>query len=356
MKNCSFYIGMFAVGIQACSNGVASVPPDRTTNIRSDTATVEYSRLVRNTFSKELVCNGRLSARRKAVLRFRQNGMVASVHLQNGQRVSQGQIIAALDRNRLSNTLETKKIQLAQSRLDYEDRLLSMGYNVKDSASLPANINQAALIRSGYKQNSIDLTEAGLDYEQAVIIAPFSGIIANLDAQPFNMSDTYTKCCTLIDDSEFMVDFNVIEAELPFIRASKEIAVIPFNDPSHVLSGRVVSVNPSVDESGMISIRAIVPNTGHLLLDGMNVRIMAKQQLKGQLIVPKEAIVERQGRKVVFTCENGYAIWNYIETGLENSYSCTVLSGLKENDQIIWKGNFNLAHNKPIKASLTQHP
>lgn len=356
MKNSSFYIGLIAVGVQACSEGVASVPPERTTNIRSDTVAVEYAPLVRATFSKELVCNGRLTARRKAVLRFRQNGMVAAVPLQNGQRVSQGQVIAALDRNRLSNTLETKKIQLAQSRLDYEDRLLSMGYNARDSVSLPANINQAALIRSGYKQSTIDLTEAGLDYEQAVITAPFAGIIANLDAQPFNMSDSYTKCCTLIDDSEFMVDFTIIEAELPFIRESREIAVIPFNDPSHVLNGKVVAVNPTVDESGMISIKAIVPNTGHLLLDGMNVRIIVKQQLKGQLIVPKEAIVERQGRKVVFTCENGYAIWHYIETGAENSYSSTILSGLKENDQVIWKGNFNLAHNKPVKASLTQHP
>ncbi|MEC5144688.1 efflux RND transporter periplasmic adaptor subunit [Chitinophaga sp. 212800010-3] len=348
--------GITAIVLQACSTGQATLPPEKTVNIFNDTTSISYFKLTRKNFHKELVCNGKLSARRKAQLRFRQAGQITAVNLQNGMHVEQGQVIASLDRNRLANALEARKIHLAQSRLDYEDRLLTMGYNAKDSASLPPGINQAALIRSGYKQNMIELSEAAMDYDQAEIRAPFAGIIAGLDIQPYNMSDTYSKGCLLIDDSEFIVDFNVMESELPFIKASQEVSVSPFNDPILALPGRIVAINPVVEETGLISVRALVPNKGRQLLDGMNVRIKAQQQLKRQLVVPKTAIVERQGRKVVFTYEGGYAIWHYVETGTENSEFSTILSGLQENDNIISKGSFNLAHHKPVKAMPVAQP
>lgn len=345
------FLSFAFIMLQACDDAHSTTSPDRTTTILNDTATVTYFKLDRKKFHKELICNGRLAARRKAVLSFRQTGLIVSVNLHNGMRVKQGEVIASLDRNRLSNALEARRIRLAQARLDYEDRLLTMGYNVKDSSKLPFSINQAALIRSGYKQSIIELSEANLDYEQAEIKAPFSGIIAGLNMQPFNMSDTYKNGCTFIDDSEFLIDFNIIESELAFIRQSKEVTVIPFNDPLLILQGKVVAVNPVVDDAGMINITATVMNKAGKLLDGMNVRIFARQEIENQLVIPKAAILERQGRKVVFTYEDGYALWHYVEIGAENSEFCTVTSGLKENDNVIFKGNFNLAHNKPVKAT-----
>jgi len=52
---------------------------------------------------------------------------------------------------------------------------------------------------------------------------------------------------------------------------------------------------------------------------------------------------------VVFTLEDGKAIWNYVQTGLENANSYTITSEtLKEGDEVIISGNINLAHESSV--------
>ena len=61
-------------------------------------------------------------------------------------------------------------------------------------------------------------------------------------------------------------------------------------------------------------------------------------------------MVLRTGKQVVFTVVDGKAVWNYVQTGLENATEYTITSEtLKEGDQIIVSGNINLAHESPVK-------
>jgi len=60
-------------------------------------------------------------------------------------------------------------------------------------------------------------------------------------------------------------------------------------------------------------------------------------------------VVLRTGKQVVFTVKDGKAIWNYVQTGLENATEYTITSEtLKEGDQVIISGNVNLAHESPV--------
>jgi len=59
-------------------------------------------------------------------------------------------------------------------------------------------------------------------------------------------------------------------------------------------------------------------------------------------------VVLRQGKEVVFTYEDGKALWNYVKTGLENSSRYTIESGLEPGMEVIVSGNLNLAHETPV--------
>ena len=91
----------------------------------------------------------------------------------------------------------------------------------------------------------------------------------------------------------------------------------------------------------------------------MNVRVSVRRTLSEQLVIPKTAVVLRSGRQVVFTLKNGMAVWNYVQTGLENADSCVVSNradegvtdGLVEGDSVIVSGNVNLANNTPVKLA-----
>jgi len=121
------------------------------------------------------------------------------------------------------------------------------------------------------------------------------------------------------------------------------VNIIPFISDGKEYTGRITKINPMVDENGMVKVRAELKNGGKLL-EGMNVKILIRKPVEDRLVVPKEALVIRQGRDVVFVREDSLAIWKYVTTEYENSDSFSISEGLEEGDKVIYRGNVNLAH------------
>ena len=120
--------------------------------------------------------------------------------------------------------------------------------------------------------------------------------------------------------------------------------------PDIEIKGRVSEINPWVNENGMVQIKATVSYHPQLV-EGMNVRVSAFRSVGKQWVVPKTAVVLRTGKQVVFTVVDGKAVWNYVQTGLENATEYTVTGEtLKEGDPVIVTGNINLAHESPVKV------
>ena len=90
----------------------------------------------------------------------------------------------------------------------------------------------------------------------------------------------------------------------------------------------------------------------------MNVKVFIKDQVEDCLIVPKEAVVLRNNREVVFTYSEGKAMWNYVHSVLENSTSYSITKpedGMQEifpGDTVITIGNLNLAHETEVKFRM----
>ena len=298
-------------------------------------------------FQVELMANGKVEARQRADLRFRADGVIQTVDVREGQRVAAGTLLATLDDSRQHTDLRQAQLDLRRSQLDYEDQLLQLGYRPADTAALDAETKGVARLRSGLAAAEIALERASSEMEQTRLVAPFAGTVANLEARPFNQASAFEYICTLVDDGAMAVEFKVLEQEIPFIRNSRSVVVSAFSAAAESHRGEVVSINPLVDEGGMVSVKARLATTSGLL-DGMDVQVAIRQELPSQLSVPKEAVLDRQGRKVVFTLENGLAKWNYVEIAHENSTHFAIASGLKAGDEVIYTGNFNLAHDKPV--------
>ena len=146
------------------------------------------------------------------------------------------------------------------------------------------------------------------------------------------------------------VAFTVLESELPLVKAGDRVEVMPYTVASGSLQGRIAEINPSVDENGMVKVKAQVNGKGKLF-DGMNARVSVKRSVPGQLVIPKTAVVLRSGKQVVFTLKDGKAMWNYVQTGLENLSEYTVTGeGMEEGVTVITAGNVNLAHETPVKV------
>ena len=215
--------------------------------------------------------------------------------------------------------------------------------------AVPADVLELAKVKSGYEQSKAQYESAKYDVEQATLVAPFDGVVANLFEKEHNIPKTSEAFCRVINAGTMEVDFTVLESELPLIKVGDKVEVTPYASAAGVRQGNISEINPLVDENGMVRVKARV-NGGNKLFDGMNVRVSVKRSVGEQLVIPKTAVVLRSGKQVVFTLKDGKAMWNYVHTGLENMEEYTITDGLEEGMEVIVTGNVNLAHEAPVKV------
>lgn len=351
MKYYKLFAILILAGMMACSGekkekgaeeSVETVLPDETNE-------VTVMKLNITDFNHELISNGKLSARNFVDLKFESAEPIAKIYVKNGDRVTKGQKLAELSTFRLANKTAQAKDALERAKLELQDVLIGQGYKLEDSTKVPPATMQLVKVKSGYDQALISWQLAEYEQRNAVLTAPFDGIVANLFAKQFNTASTSDVFCSIIDTRTLEAAFTVLESELPLIKTGDRVEVAPFALSDVMADGRISEINPLVDKDGMVQVKAAVSDKGKLF-EGMNVRVSIHRSLGKQLVVPKSAVVLRSGKQVVFTLTEDKAYWNYVHTGLENADSYTIVDGLKEGDIVITSGNINLAHEAPVKV------
>ncbi len=307
----------------------------------------------RKAFYKEFENNGTLKSNQRAQLPFGEQGKIVKVNVSNGQFVNRGDVIAQVEDVTQRFSFEKACRNVDRCKLSFEESLINQGYTLKDSADVPENIMKMALIRSGYQDAINDQYLAAYRLRETKVIAPFNGIVADLEAKPNNETSHYKFCCTLIDNKAFEVSFPMLESEISQLQTGMRVEVIPFAFSGDTLIGKLSEINPKVEENGMVNVKALVYNTGKLV-DGMNVKVMVKKELGENLCVPKEAVTLRQERNVVFVAHNDTAYWRYVDVGETNSSYSIIKGGVGEGEQVVIEGNFNLAHLSPIQVIKQQ--
>jgi len=302
---------------------------------------VEIMDLENGTFNREILSNGKLFALKKAELRFPINEVLERIFVKNGERVQKGSTLAMLDNFTFKNNLNRSKTSFEKAKVDLQDVLIGQGYNTDDLSKIPSEVVRMSKIKSGYDNALYDLESAEHTYQSTILRAPFSGIICNLKAKENNQPGN-DPICTLVDNSCFEAEFSILESELSNVKKGQKVEIIPFSKNEIVQNGVITEVNPLIDENGLVTVKARVYNAQNNLYEGMNVRVLIKQAFPNCLVVPKQALVLRSGKEVVFTYEDGFAKWHYVKTTDENSTSYVVTGDIKAGEKVIISGNLNL--------------
>jgi len=342
-----FILLVFSV---ACSSKPKEAVAEQVqTKLAEEQAQVKVVKLTRTAFAREILANGTVAASHKSDLYFQTNEVVTRIFVRNGERVVKGQKIAQLDLFKLTNALQQASDNLEKSKLELQNVLIGQGYSLKDSALVPKDIMRIAKTRSNFENSRIQQNMSAYNMKNAVLYAPFNGVVANLfnkeQNQPANNGQPF---CSIIDNTAPEVIFQVLESELVLISTGDKVVVSPFSATGYNAEGKIVEINPVVDKNGMVRVKATVQSATNKLYDGMNVNVRIQKTLPNQLVIPKKALVLRTNRQVVFTLHDGKAMWNYVKTGLENSTGFIVTEGLNEGDFVICDGNINLAHEAPV--------
>ena len=351
-RRISWCVTLAVLCLAACKGPQTKDPEDASKlDYSPEVNEVEVVTLRRVSFPMQLVANGKLSAAQRSSLYFRESGQIVDLPVQNGSSVARGAVIARLDDEEQRMALESARIDLERTRLEYLDVLAGLGWAVSDSASVPADVREIAGIRSGYSASRNAYTRAQRALEGTVLRAPFSGKVADLTLKKWDRTGS-EPLCTLIADGTYDVTFSALESEYGFLQRGQRVSVSPFGG-ERSFSGQIRQINPTVDRNGQIAVTATIPGAAGLL-DGMNVKVTVDRNLPAQLVVPKSAVVIRDGLEVLFRHRNGKAEWVYVHTLNANSESFSVTANtdrgatLNEGDEIIVSGNLNLADGSTV--------
>jgi len=324
---------------------------------------VEGAAVERGTFVLWVNAEGQAAALRTAPMHAQVGGPVIDVPAREGRWVSAGDVIARIDPVEYEISRKEAQGALEQAEASYQD--LTLGdETIEDPEVLEVRQAQAR-IRSGLAGAEARLEQAEYNLEKTVIRAPYAGRIANLVVDVGTRLSPNDSIATVVDVSSVDVDVQVLESEIAALEVGRDASVTFTAFPGEPLQAVVVSVNPVVDPVSHVG-RATVRlrNPGARILPGMhaNVRI-AGRLFEDRISVPKEAIVERSRREVVFVFEpesegaaTGRAKWRYVTTGLENEEAIEVVPSedtdeLAEGEIVLVGGHTTLTHDAMVRLA-----
>jgi len=360
LKHCIFKIHIiipicfcfFFIGCNINTNNAES--QNQTTTAKKDSRIQVTSTLVKKeTFYKELICNGKVRPLNSAKILFELQENITEIHIVNGQLVTENQVIAKLDDSQLQLEYKRAINALTKAEIELQDILIAHNSNINDTAKVDKAIIKNARLRSGYNDAMLNLNSIKQKLEKTIIRAPFNGVVSRLQAKKNNPSKNYDYFCYVTSDSTMEIVFSIMESELLYIKGCSQVS-INSSAITNNIQGTITSIDPFVDDNGMVKITAITKGSNELL-EGMNVKVNILKSFPNKLIVPKEALVKRDGKDVIFSIKSDSIIeWNYVKIDMENSSSFVINEGITINDTIAITNNQNLGHKVVIANTFLQ--
>ncbi len=359
---------------------------------RSTSVTV--AEVVRRDLVLPVRAEGSIRARHTSDVAFETTGRVARVWVEEGQRVKRGQRLVGLDDRELKLALEEARSRYLQalgrlaveedgtaygqkaergleqqtqelarrersgeiSRRERLDRELELGMTaVRDGAYR----RELLEVRSGLAKARADAERLEIELERTVARAPFGGVVSGLELDEGEHVQVGQKACRLVDDVRLEAAIGVLESDLAAVApGDPALLEIPALGESVPVQVDVVAPEVAAD-SRTCQVLLRLESAGQRIKPGMFVRAaIAGQILPDRLLVPREAIVTRDGRPVLFRIEDDRAKWVYVKLGAQSEKLVEIArvdqgGPLDPGTPVIVDNHLTMTHDAKVKVKKT---
>jgi RND family efflux transporter MFP subunit len=361
---------------------------------RERSTTVTTALVMRRDLVLPVKAEGSVRARHTSEVRFERAGRIDRVYVQEGQRVRKGQTLVTLDDRELRLSLEeatSRYLQglgqlaveedeqrgsqdaertLGEQRAELERRERAGEISREQRLDLELELGMAAVrdgayrrelleVRSGVAAARADAARLRIDLERTEVRAPFSGVISGLELNPGENVQVGQTLCRLVDDVNVEAAVGVLESDLAVVAVGKP-ALLEVPALGQSIPVEVDVIDPEVAaDSRTCRVLLRLSSDEQRVKPGMFVRAwIAGEVLTDRLLVPRQAIVTRDGRPVLFKVEDGRALWVYVQLGRQNDQLVEIEridqgGPLDPGTQVIVSNHLTMTHNAKIKVKET---
>jgi len=278
-------------------------------------------------------------------LSLQTTGRVVEIAVKNGQRVTQGQTILAVDNTQALNALRTAEASLrhAQDGFDRVSKVHDKGV-VSDQKMVEIE-SQLAQARSLYEAAQQQLKECTLT-------APCEGVIDGLNMVVGQTVLPGTTLCTILDMRAYSVRFTVPEAEIGALPDKGQVVCEAIHAELPItITERGITANPLTHTYEVV---ADIKDKAEGLKAGMVAVVKLKansQQLTASqnIVIPAQCVLLKPEGATVWVVEDGKAARRLVTVDGYQADGVRVTEGLQEGDQLIIAGYQKLYNNCPVE-------
>ena len=319
-----------------------------------------------------------LRALRNVTILSRSAGVVQRVAVEEGDFVRSGQLLCQLDDRELQVDLELARQRLAQTRVQLEsvrivrEKLQSqvaaksseLKRNEEALAEGLVSDTDVALVRNqlaefthdersqeaSVRENQFRVEELEAEIEKvelqiahAKVTAPFTGTIVKRSIDLGQSVRASDELFNLAAFSPLYADVFLSEAESRVVKPG-QVASISLDISQTSVAGRIVRVSPVVDdETGTVKVTAEIQSPTAQFRPGAFVRVSIKTDtVQDAVLIPKSAVIERDGETFVFVTDNDVAHKKTVQLGYENGANVEVRSGVGQGELVVVAGQGSL--------------
>ena len=225
-------------------------------------------------------------------------------------------------------TLDSVKEEYMTSKAAYEAL-----DNQSDGSSMPASVasKQYTADKNSYAAKGLEKQR-----EDMYLIAPRDGVIGYRAAEVGALAAAGTKVFELVDNSHVYVDCSLSENDAVVLETGMDVDVT-IDALGQSYTGKLVYVSPAMDDSAKTyTVRISLDEDKSAIKAGLFARSQIDILQRPQtLFVPKEAVINKNGRVTVFVVRPDQTVEERdVRIGLLNDTQEEIISGLADGDVV----------------------
>lgn len=283
---------------------------------------------------------------------------IVDVHFADGANVQKGDLLFTLDSRALQASLKEKEGTALRNRAALEGaerdvrrytELIAKGATTQ--LNLDNAVTQSNVLRGQVTADESAVENLKVQIGYCTIRAPISGraSMAAVKAGNFVRSADQTPLATIIQAAPVYVTFPLPQRNLSDLRAAlgqgtaNIDAVVP-GDSRHA-NGQVTMIENTVDPvTGMVAVRATMPNQDEMLWPGTLVNVKLDFRAEEAVSVPSQAVQQSQGGPFVYIVKNNAATVQPITVSRTIDNETVVASGLNGGESVVVTGHLLLSN------------
>lgn len=314
------------------------------------------------------------------------SGQLMKIYVTEGQQVSKGQTLFAIDSRNAQHELESARANLQaananlqaaisqanSAKLEYEsnknlyDKQIVSNYMLESSLNTykqaQATVSQA---RAAVSQAKAAVNHAKVNLGFCTITSPVSGVIGEITVYAGDQVSPMTQLTIVSGNRQMEAEFSVPESIVEAMASSgvtqsekarllaemPDVTFVMKNGTEYQHKGRVSSLTGVVNATtGSLACKAVFPNPDGHLYSGIQGTVMMPYSQHDVMVIPQSAVVRLQDKTLVYKvkADSTATAVTVMTTDAGNGKDVIVSEGLNVGDRIVTVGANNVQEGQRV--------